>query len=63
MLYEAAQKEYYAFVESKLHLEKALFRLSDIKNTEHICLQLESAYRLIEGMQQLKKIKKYQIET
>ena len=57
MTNESGTKECHIFIESKNKIEKILFRLSSVDNTEHICEQLKSAYKLIDGMHELKKSK------
>ena len=48
----------YIFIDSKEKIAKILFNLSKIDNTEHICDQLKSIYKQIDGMHELKKIKR-----
>ena len=48
----------YIFIDSKEKIAKVLFNLSKIDNTEHICCQLKSIYQQIDGMHDLKKIKR-----
>ena len=38
-----------------------LLRLNKVENTEHICDQLQSVYQQIEGMHELKKVKRKKI--
>ena len=55
---EAGTIDCYVFIESKEQIAKILFNLNKIKNTEHICDQLKSIYQQIDGMHELKKIKR-----
>ena len=48
----------YVFIDSKEKIEKILFNLSKIDKTEHICDQLKSIYKQIDGIHELKKIKR-----
>ena len=57
MAEEPGTKECDVFIDSKNKIEKILYRLSSIDNTEHICSQLKSSYKLIDGMHELKKIR------
>ena len=55
---EAGTIDCYVFLESKEQIAKILFNLNKIDNTEHICDQLKSIYQQIDGMHELKKIKR-----
>ena len=55
---EAGTIDCYVFIESKEQIEKILFKLYKIDNTEHICDQLKSIYNQIDGMHELKKSKR-----
>ena len=57
MTEESGTKECHIFIESKITIEKILYRLSSIDNTDHICDLLKSSYKLIDGMHELKKSK------
>ena len=63
MGYEAGTFDCYVFIESKEQIEKILFNLRKIDNTEHICDQLKSIYNQIDGMHELKKIKRGNISS
>ena len=51
------------FLECKDQIEKMLVRLDKIDNTENIVGQLQSVYQQIEGMHELKKVKRKKIYT
>ena len=55
---ESGTIDCYVFISSKEQIEKILFNLYKIDNTEHICDQLKSIYQQIDGMHELKKIKR-----
>ena len=57
MQYEPGTIDCHVFLECKEQIEKMLLRLSKIDNTVHICDQLQSVHKQIEGMHELKKIK------
>ena len=57
MTNESGTKECHIFIESKNKIEKILYRLSSVDNTDHICELLKSSYNLIDGMHELKKSK------
>ena len=61
MQYEPGTIDCHVFMECKEQIEKMLLRLYKIDNTGHICDQLQSIYRQIEGMHDLKKIKRKRI--
>ena len=58
MQYEPGTVDCHVFLECKAQIEKMLLRLNKIENTEHICGQLQSIYLQIEGMHELKRIKR-----
>ena len=58
MEYEAGTIDCHVFMECKEQIEKMLLRLSKIDNTVHICDQLQSVHKQIEGMHELKKSKR-----
>jgi len=53
----------YVFMESKEKIAKIIVDLYKIDNTEHICDQLKSIYQQIEGMHELKNIKRERLST
>ena len=55
---EAGTMDCYVFIESKEQIAKIFFNLNKINDTEHICDQLKSIYKQIDGMHELKKIKR-----
>ena len=57
MTQESGTKDCHIFIESKDKIEKILYRLESVDNTDHICEQLKSSYKLIDGMHELKKSK------
>ncbi len=61
MQYEPGTIDCHVFMECKDQIEKMLLRLYKIDNAEHICDQLQSVYKQIEGMHELKKIKRKRI--
>ena len=58
MQYEPRTIHCHVFLECKEKIEKMLLRLHKVDNTEHICDQLQAVYRQIEGMHELKKVKR-----
>ena len=58
MQYEPGTIDCHVFIECKEQIEKMLLRLNKVDNTEHICHQLQSVYLQIEGMHELKKVKR-----
>jgi len=60
---EAGTLDCYVFIESKEQIAKILFNLNKIENTEHICDQLKSIYRQIDGMHELKKSKRRKLSS
>ena len=58
MQYEPGTIDCHVFLESKEQIEKMLLRLHKVENTEHIRDQLQAIYQQIEGMHELKKIKR-----
>ena len=63
MQYEPGTIYCYVFLECKEQIEKMLLRLNKVDNTEHICDQLQAIYQQIEGMHELKKVKRKKIYT
>ena len=63
MQYEPGTIDCHVFLECKEQIEKMLLRLYKVENTEHICNQLQSIYQQIEGMHELKKVKRKKIYT
>ena len=61
MQYEPGTIDCHVFLDCKEQIEKMLLRLHKIDNTEHICDQLQSIYQQIEGMHELKKVKRKKI--
>ena len=61
MHYEPGTIDCHVFLECKEQIEKMLLRLHKVENTEHICDQLQSIYQQIEGMHELKKVKRKKI--
>ncbi len=61
MQYEPGTIDCHVFLECKEQIEKMLLRLHKVENTEHICDQLQSIYQQIEGMHELKKVKRKKI--
>ena len=57
MQYEPGTVDCHVFIECKEQIEKMLIRLCKVENTQHICNQLRSIYKQIEGMHELKRIK------
>ena len=58
MQYEPGTIDCHVFLECKEQIEKMLLRLNKIENTEHISDQLQAVYQQIEGMHELKKVKR-----
>ena len=58
MQYEPGTIDCHVFIECKEQIEKMLLRLYKLDNTEHICDQLQSVHQQIEGMHELKKVKR-----
>ena len=58
MQYEPGTVDCHVFLVCKEQIEKMLLRLHKVENTEHICDQLQSIYQQIEGMHELKKVKR-----
>ena len=58
MQYEPGTIDCHVFLESKEQIEKMLFRLDKVENTEHIRDQLQDIYQQIEGIQELKNVKR-----
>ena len=58
MANEAGTIDCHVFMECKEQIEKMLLRLYKVDNTEHISDQLKSIYQQIDGMHELKKIKR-----
>ena len=58
MQYEPGTVDCHVFIECKGQIEKMLLRLNKINNTEHICKQLQAIYQQIDGMHELKKMKR-----
>ena len=58
MQYEPGTIDCHVFLECKEQIEKMLLRLYKVENTEHICDQLQAIYQQIEGMHELKKVKR-----
>ena len=58
---EAGTIDCLVFLECKDQIEKMLVRLDKIDNTEHIVGQLQSVYQQIDGMHELKKIKRKKV--
>ena len=63
MQYEPGTIDCHVFLDCKEQIEKMLLRLQKIDNTEHICDQLQSIYQQIEGMHELKKVKRKKIPS
>ena len=61
MVSEAGTIDCHVFIECKDQIEKMLLRLYKIENTEHILDQLQSVYQQIDGMHELKKIKRKKV--
>ena len=61
MQYEPGTIDCHVFLECKEQIEKMLVRLYKLDNTDHICSQLQSVYKQIEGMHELKKVKRKKI--
>ena len=61
MQYEPGTIDCHVFLECKEQIEKMLLRLYKVDNTDHICDQLQSVYKQIEGMHELKKSKRKKI--
>ena len=55
---EAGTMDCHVFMECKDQIEKMLLRLYKVDNTEHILDQLQSVYKQIDGMHELKKLKR-----
>ena len=58
---EAGTIDCHVFIECKDQIEKMLLRLYKIDNTEYILDQLQSVYQQIDGMHELKKIKRKKV--
>ena len=58
MKHEPGSIDCHIFIECKEQIEKMLLRLYKLDNTEHICNQLQSVHQQIEGMHDLKKVKR-----
>ena len=61
MQYEPGTIDCHVFLDCKEQIEKMLLRLHKIEITGHICDQLQSIYQQIEGMHELKKVKRKKI--
>ena len=61
MQYEPGTIDCHVFLECKEQIEKMLLRLQKVDNTDDICDQLQSIYQQIEGMHELKKVKRKKI--
>ena len=48
----------HVFLEYKEQIDKMLLRLCKVENTEHICDKLQAIHQQIEGMHELKKVKR-----
>ena len=57
MQYEPGTIDCHVFIECKEQIGKMLLRLDKVDNTQHICDQLQSIYKQIEGMHEMKKFK------
>tara|TARA_Y100001970_G_C14230833_1_gene858525 strand:- start:2469 stop:2654 length:186 start_codon:yes stop_codon:yes gene_type:complete len=55
---ETGTRECHILLESKKNIEKILFMLDGIDNEEVISCQLKSIYMQLDGMHELKKIRK-----
>ncbi len=62
MIYEPGTVDCHVFIECKEQIERMLVRLHKLKNTEHICEQLQSVYQQIESLHELKKVKRKRLK-
>ena len=58
---EPGTSDCHVFIECKEQIEQMLLRLYKVDNTETICDQLKSIHQQIEGMHELKKIKRKKV--